>query len=254
MIDAHCHIEALEDAGAVLAEARQRGVAVVSSPQNAAEARRSFELQQAHPGFFTTAGFHTSGFKDHTPRYLEDYIAFVKEHESRISGIGEVGLDYYWVKKQAQQREAQQIFARFIALARGLRKPLVVHCREAYQDTYRILEEQGGQQVMMHCFSGSEEQLRLALDRGYVISLATNVCYTKKHAALARLVPLDSLVLESDSPWLNPFAPRQPANRPWHIAESAKVIGKLRGMEPAEVLGIAAANTRDFFGLVLPKK
>ncbi|MBI2970983.1 MAG: TatD family hydrolase [Candidatus Aenigmarchaeota archaeon] len=250
MIDSHCHIETIEKPEDILTEARTRGMkAIITSSQDPEEARRAFDLQEKCQHFlFVCLGWHPTRLRD-APEQLGAYTDFIRANQHRAVGIGEVGLDYYWMKGEKQRHAAQQIFVRFVTLAKELDLPLVIHCREAYDDVFALLEQHGAARVMMHCFSGSKERLALALERGYMISLATNVCYTKKHQLLAEKTPLSQMLLETDSPWLNPFDPKKPENRPWHIAESARVIGELHNLPPSEVLARTAANARRFFGL-----
>ncbi len=251
MIDSHCHIETMENPGGVLEEALKRRMkAVVTSPQDMKEAESAFGLQEKYPDFlFVCLGFHPTGLGSYSSDYVENYISFIKTNRNRIVGIGEVGLDWYWVKDETKRNESKTAFVRFIHLAQELELPLVIHCREAYEDVFSILKENNATRVMMHCFSGTEEHLRTVLSRGYFISLATNVCYTKKHPRLAEQTPLEQMLPETDSPFLNPSDPKKPENRPWNILESAKVIGKMKNVSPEHIIEVTAENARRFFGL-----
>jgi TatD DNase family protein len=145
----------------------------------------------------------------------------------------------------------KKVFILFIDLAKELNLPLVIHAREAFNDALEILKEKNAKDVVLHCFSGSEGNLKEAIKRGYFISFATNICYTKKHPRLAEKTPIEKMLLETDSPWLDPENPRELINRPWKILNSARVIAKIKGISEKEVLEKTAENALKFFKILI---
>ena len=254
MIDVHCHLEYMEDVDAVVAECKKRNMAcVINSVPDPANMGDGIALQRKYPQFvYLCAGFHPHHVSEYLQTEIDAQIALIRDNRYGIVGIGEVGLDYQGAHDTTRQKE---VFAQFIDLADELDMPLVVHCRDAFPDTLKLLVEKNAKHVVFHCFSGNEKQLEFILGRPtWYVSFATNVCYTKKHPELAKLTPLSRMLLETDSPWLDPDEPvrekRQLTNRPWKIMKSAELIGKLKGFSTDEVLATTAANARQVFKFV----
>ena len=159
-------------------------------------------------------------------------------------GLGEIGLDYHY---DFSPRDIQQtVFRRQIALARERRLPIVIHTREAEDDTFGILEEEkaGDVPVVLHCFTGNREMARRALDAGFYISLAGIVTFPRADELreVARIVPLDRLLIETDSPFLAPVPLRGKRNEPANVGRVAEVIADARGMTRGEVEQATDAN------------
>lgn len=256
-IDAHCHLEHMENADAVIKEAREKGMAaVVTSIADIKDAEKILEMHRAHPDFvFACLGFHPEIMKDYNDRDIDDYIEFVRKNNDDIAAIGEVGLDYNWITKAEDQEKSREIFRRFISLAEDLDLPLVVHSRngrdnnqvrDGIGDAISMLIENNCKNVMMHCFSGSEPQLKMCLEQGWLISLATVICKSFKHQRLAKITPLEQMVLETDAPWLDPDS-RELTNRPWKIERSADIIAQLKGTAKEKILEATTENARKFF-------
>jgi TatD DNase family protein len=159
-------------------------------------------------------------------------------------GLGEIGLDYHY---DFSPRDAQQaVFRSQIALARERRLPIVIHTREAEDDTFRILEEEHAADVpvVFHCFTGDRDMARRTLDAGYDLSLAGIVTFPRalELQEVARLVPLDRLLIETDSPFLAPVPHRGKRNEPAHVVRVAEVIAGLKGIRPDALAESTSAN------------
>jgi len=171
-----------------------------------------------------------------------------------VVALGEMGLDFF---RNLSPRDAQErAFRRQIALARALRKPIVVHCRDAHDETLQILagervDEIGG---VMHCFSGDVEVATRSLDLGLLISLAGPVTYKNARALpeVARVVPEDRLVVETDCPYLPPHPHRGQRNEPAHVAITAARVAELRGTDPDALGEALTRNAARLFHLSLP--
>jgi TatD DNase family protein len=168
---------------------------------------------------------------------------------------GEIGLDYHY---DYSPRDIQQrVFRRQLGLARAAKRPIIIHCREAWPDCLKILAEDwksSGLGGIFHCFAGTPEEACAGLDMGFLISFAGNVTYPKAQNLrdAAREIPLDRLLVETDSPFLAPQPHRGRRNEPAYVAEVARTIGNVRDLPANQVADITSANFRRFFGLEQP--
>lgn len=254
VIDSHCHLDMDFDADreAVLARARAAGVAamVTIGASGRFDANRAaVALAAAHPEIHATVGVHpheAAAVDDATV----DAIAALAA-EPKVVAIGETGLDYHYEHSpRAAQRAA---FARFVQLARRLRKPIVVHLREADDDAVEVLRGERAGEVggVIHCFSGDAAGARRFLDLGFHISFSGIVTFRTAEAlrSAARLVPADRLMVETDAPFLAPIPYRGRRNEPALVVQTAAVIAEVRGESLAQVAVATSANTRRLFRL-----
>ncbi len=260
MIDAHCHLEHM-NAEDVIAEAKKKGMgAIVTSIADISDRHKVLEMKKKHPDFvFICLGFHPEIMGKYTEIDIESYMDFIRKNKNYISAIGEVGLDYTWVTKTEDQEKSTEIFIKFIHLAKELGLPLVIHSRngrdnnhvtDGIGDAIKTLSELECDKVMMHCFSGSESQLKTCIAQGWTISLATILVKSFKHQRLAKATPLEQLVLETDSPWLDPDSQpgsRELTNRPWKIERSAEVLANVLNTTKEGILETTAENAKRFF-------
>ncbi len=248
-VDTHCHLFLMEEKPEdVIRSASRAGVdRLICVGIDVESSNRSVELARQFSGVFATAGVHphtASEFDRNTSAAVEALAS-----ESVVVGIGETGLDYY---RQLSPREDQhRAFRAHIAVSVGSGKPLVVHVREAWDDALRILEEEGAERVVLHCFSGDEALAKEAARRGYFISFAGNVTYPNASGLrdAAVVVPLDQLLCETDSPFLAPQPVRGRSNSPAHLPATLAVLAEVRGVPIAEVSAATATAARSAFGL-----
>jgi TatD DNase family protein len=245
LFDTHAHLHSPEfdaDREAMLDRARAAGVRrMVTIGTDADTTRAAIAIAEREGDVWATAGVHP-----HDAGETDDVALAEVERlagNPRVVAIGEIGLDFF---RNLSPREAQErVFRRFIALARRLRKPVVVHCREAHAEVLSILSEERAAEVggIMHCFSGDVEIARRCLDLGLVISLAGPVTYPNARALpdVARFVPADRLVVETDCPFLPPQGYRGKRNEPAYLALTATRVAELRG----ESLETLARRTSD---------
>jgi TatD DNase family protein len=206
---------------------------------------RVFALAQAQPDIVCSVGVHPDNQGVQEPDV--DTLLRLADHP-KVVAIGETGLDYYRLKEPLNwQRER---FRTHIRAARACGKPLIIHTRAASEDTLRLMREEGAGAAggVMHCFTESWETAQAALDLGFFISFSGIVTF--KNAVelqeVARRVPLDRLLIETDAPYLAPVPLRGKTNEPSYVPHVAAKIAALRGLEPAEV---AAMSTQNFFNL-----
>jgi len=251
LIDSHCHLNydgLAERQDEVLASARARGVTGflnISTRQK--EWGDVIAVAERHADVWASVGVHPHEADAH-PDLGSAALADAASH-SRVIAIGECGLDYYYDKSdRTAQRDR---FEAHIDAARQTGLPLIVHTRDAEEDTAEILSKavrEGGVTGVLHCFTGSAELARTGLDLGFLVSLSGIVTF--KNAAdlqdIAKWLPADQMLVETDSPFLAPVPHRGQKCEPAFVADTAAFVAELRGEEPA---ALAEATTANFFKL-----
>ena len=249
-VDTHCHLFLMDgDPGTVIADARSAGVprmvCVGIDPQTS---RRALELAQSFRGVFATAGMHphtASELDRKGESEIEELLA-----DPMVVAVGETGLDAY--RMLSSMEDQQRTFRTHLALSRETGKPLVVHVRDAWEDAFRILEEERAEHVVLHCFTGDAALGRQAAERGYFLSFAGNVTYPGAGAVREAAVeaPLDRLLAETDSPFLTPQARRGRPNHPANVVDTMAVLAEVRGLDLDEMVARTSANAQRAFPLV----
>jgi TatD DNase family protein len=249
LVDSHCHLDFpdfADDLPQVLDLMRNNEVAgAVCIGVNLEDFPRVLALADAHPFLFATVGVHPEASDGHEPTVAE--LVCLAQHP-KVIAIGETGLDYYWHKDAPEwQRERFRVHIR---AAREAGKPLVVHNREATADTLRLLGEEGAAEIggVLHCFTETWDVAEAALALGFHISLSGIVTFKNALGIkeVARRVPLDRLLVETDAPYLAPAPHRGKRNQPGYVKHVAEEIARLRGIPYEDV---AAATTDNFFRL-----
>jgi TatD DNase family protein len=259
MIDSHCHLadEAFDsDRDDVIARARQAGLSgalCILSAGDEAEAARAGDVRARWTSVRFAAGVHPHNASRFADRPADAADA-TRAHLIRFDGcaVGEIGLDYHYDFSPPETQ--RQVFAAQLALARELDRPIIIHTREATEDTFSLLAAAGGPlRGVFHCFTGDDEMARRALDIGFHLSFAGIVSFPKAQALrdTARLVPQDRLLIETDSPYLAPVPHRGKRNEPSFVARVLAVVAEIRG-EPPEV--VEGYTTRNFEALFGPRK
>lgn len=247
LIDTHCHLNAPQfdpDRGAALERARAARVALCVDVGTAPpEWERSLALAGAHPDVRCALGLHPNSAAEWT----EEMGAALRDalRDARVIAVGETGLDWY---RMGAPPEAQRtVFVRHLTLARELGLPVVVHCRDAYDDALAVISTEGaGTTGVMHSFAGTPEQAARTIALGWYVSLSGPVTYKSGGAIreVARTVPLDRLLVETDSPYLPPHPHRGQRNEPAYVALTAAAIADARGMPVAELARATTENAR----------
>lgn len=249
LVDSHCHLDFPELAdrlGAIVAAMRDNEVShalcISVTLQDFPQVR---EIAERFAHIYGTVGVHPD-YPD-VPEVVDDDLVRLANHP-KIVALGETGLDYYRIKEHCEWQ--RQRFRTHIRAARRCRKPLVVHSRDAAADTLRIMREEKAEEVggVMHCFTGDWDTARAAMDLGFYISFSGIVTFKNAKALreVATQVPLERMLVETDSPYLAPVPYRGKINEPALVRYVAEEIARLRGIELAEV---AAKTTKNFFQL-----
>jgi TatD DNase family protein len=250
LVDSHCHLDFPElraDLAGVLSRMNDNGVThalTISTTLETFPAVR--EVAHAHPNVWCSAGVHPDEQRDGREASLEELLAMGSD--ARVVAIGETGLDYYRLQGDLEwQRER---FRTHIRAARKLAKPLVIHTRASAEDTLRVMREEGAEEVggVMHCFTETMEVAEGAMAMGFHISFSGIVTFknAKDLKEVARRVPAQRMLVETDSPYLAPVPHRGKPNQPAFVKHVAEEVAALRGV-PVE--DVARATTENFFRL-----
>jgi len=255
-VDSHCHIDGAEydaDRDEVIARAQAAGVKTMlnvgTGDPHSGALERAVELAEKHESIYAAAGVHPHDAKlwdDRAEHRLPDLV----KQSRRVIAWGEIGLDYYY---DHSPREVQRkIFRRQLQLAREANLPVVIHSREADADTIALLREEltGYERAgVMHCFGGSLPVAQDAIQLGFYISFAGNLTFKKANdlREVARKLPLERLLVETDCPYLSPVPFRGRRNEPAHVVETARCLATLHEKELAEVGRITSENFRSLF-------
>ena len=251
LIDSHCHLNyegLVERQEEVLENARKRGVTgFLNISTRQSEWSDIIAVAERNGDVWATVGVHPHEADSHPD--LGAAALIEGANHPRVIAIGECGLDYYY--DNSDRRSQRERFQAHIEAARQSALPLVVHTRDAEEDTAEILTDavrEGGITGVLHCFTGSAELARQALDLGFFISLSGIVTFKNAQDLqhTARTLPIDSLLVETDSPFLAPVPHRGKKCEPAFVADTASFVAELRGEDPEE---LADATTENFFRL-----
>jgi TatD DNase family protein len=251
LFDTHAHLHVPEfdgDRDALLERAREAGVRrMVTIGTEPESSREAVSLAAREADVWATVGIHPHDAAGADAAALEAIERLAAE--PRVVAIGEIGLDYF--RNLSPREDQERVFRALLGLARRAGKPVVIHCRDAHEDVLRILAEERVAEVrgIMHCFSGDVAIARRCLDLGLLVSLAGPVTYPNARALpdVARFVPADALVVETDCPFLPPQGHRGQRNEPAYLAITAARVAALRG-EPLEA--VAARMTANACALL----
>lgn len=254
LIDTHSHIDVpeFEDVDLIIKNAKDAGVNNIIIPSaNRDSFERVIKISEKNEGVFCALGIHPTEFdeikEDDFKKILELSI------HPKVVAIGECGLDYYWEKNPEKIKLQKEVFLKQIKIANILKKPLIVHDREAHKDSFDLITQNLDRDipVIMHCFSGSLEFARECVKKGFYIALGGVVTFknAKKAHEVAKEIPLECLLLETDAPYLTPEPYRGKRNEPAYVKFVAEKIAELREISFDEVAKQTTANARKVFGI-----
>lgn len=253
-VDSHAHLDGKEfdsDRNEVLERARRVGISQIG---NVFLSPAEYDSKKAcfadAPDVFFILGIHPCDGQKCTPQCLEQISAHFKT-DNRLKAIGEIGLDYHW--DDCPKELQLEAFARQMALAKNLGKPVVIHCREAENDCLTLLEAGGfaNYPLLWHCFGGDKALARRILHNGWHISVpgpATYPANADLREAIA-IIPDDRLLLETDCPYLSPVPWRGARNEPAYTVFTARTVAEVRNQTPQELWELCGDNARKFFGI-----
>ncbi|MDI6784132.1 MAG: YchF/TatD family DNA exonuclease [bacterium] len=254
-IDSHAHLDDKQfdnDRDAVIKRALDAGVNwIIQIGTDVPSSEVSIKLAEQYKGIYATVSIHphdAKTFNEESYAKLHDLAQHPK-----VVAIGETGLDYHY---DFSPRDVQQkVFRRLMELAIELKKPVIIHSREADADTLNILKEYAGKvKGVMHCYSGDEQMMKECIHLGYYISIAGPVTFPKSNRLqeLVNNIPIPRLLIETDCPYLAPQSHRGKRNEPAYVIEIADKIAELRGITSGDIARVAAINAKILFGIPVP--
>jgi TatD DNase family protein len=272
MIDTHCHLDMFPDDAepsgkkpdfkgdgrdAVIRRALEAGVeAIITIGSDLQSNLTNLSLSAQHEMVYAAVGIHphdAKTFTDEIAMQLEAWTdpsrAPSQRAQSRVVAVGETGLDYHY--DHSPRDTQQQVFRKHLQLAVNMKLPAVIHSREAKEDTLRILEESGITKGVLHCFSGDMDMAERVLERGLYLSFAGPVTFknARELSEVARQIPDDYLLIETDAPYLAPHPLRGKRNEPAYIIHTVKRLAELRGVSDEDIVRITTLNARRLFGI-----
>ncbi|HEX7036982.1 MAG TPA: TatD family hydrolase [Pseudomonadales bacterium] len=246
LVDSHCHLNYLEDPERRLADARRRGVtAFLCIGVDESGIGDVLALAERHDDVWATVGQHPEAAAA-DPGWILERLG-----HPRVVAMGEMGLDYFHETDDAARRRQRERFAWQLGAAGERRLPVVIHTRAAEADTLDLLRAHRDVTGVLHCFTESWEMAAAALELGYYVSISGIVTFRNAGNVreVARRVPADRLLVETDSPWLAPVPHRGKPNEPAYVADTAAFLAELRGVTPDALAETTTANFRRLFSV-----
>ena len=252
MIDCHCHLEQSDydrDRETIIEKCRRDLQAVITSCGHPKDLNSTLDLVTKFGRFiYATAAIHPQYVREFSEIEIESFIDNIKKRREKIVGVGETGLDYYWIKEANRREEQKKLFLQFISLSHGLKLPLIIHSRDAYEETIKILEQEGPHQVVMHMF-GANQLTKKIIENDWYVSMNAIVLKSKKHRKVVRDMPLTRLLLETDAPWLAPEGFESTRNDSTAVIFVAERVAEIKKIDLKEVDIVTSKNAIQLFGL-----
>ncbi|OQX83099.1 hypothetical protein B6D60_11080 [candidate division KSB1 bacterium 4484_87] len=247
IIDTHAHLcdeQFNADIGQVISRAAQKDVRrIISVSESITDAKKNLLLAQKYPVIFPAAGLFPT---DLDPEHAEEMINFIRDNQKEWIAVGEVGLDFWAVKSDEEQQLQREIFRRFILLAKELDIPLNIHSRSAGKYVIQMLLENEAEKVQLHAFDGKASSALPAVEAGYFFSIPPSIIRSRQKQKLVKQLPLDRLLLETDSPVLGPTPGQR--NEPENIVLALKKVAEIKEIHEKQVEEAVFENTCQLYG------
>ena len=254
MIDSHCHLEQKElynRLEKLIPKWKQELKHIISSCAHPQDLDKTLEIyEKYHPFVKIFIGLHPEFIKELKEEDVERVIGFIKEHKDDISAIGEIGLDYHWIKEPEWQQKQKTLFKRFIELSKQLNLPLIIHSWDSTQDAIDILEQHGmkGKKVLMHLLQ-DKSVISKIIENNWYISIGPSITKSKTIKKIARDIPLNRILLETDSPWFKQEEQGQEFGEPINVKIACEKIAEIKKISVQEVENQTDENAGEFFRL-----
>ena len=253
LFDTHAHYydEAFDpDREQILSALPQAGVGLVLCPGcDLPTSRAAVALAERYPHVYAAVGFHPENLDGASLAHL-DQIEAMAAHP-KVKAIGEIGLDYYWVKDEAGRKKERDFFDAQLTLAEKLDLPAVVHDREAHKDSLDLVKAHPGARGVFHCYSGSVEDAKTLVILGWMLSFTGVITFKNARKAIEVLewAPLDRIMLETDAPYMAPEPYRGKRNDSRYVNRMAETVAAVKGLPVEEVIRVTTENGRRLFGI-----
>ncbi|AKM82049.1 TPA: TatD family deoxyribonuclease [Candidatus Berkelbacteria bacterium] len=250
-IDTHAHLNFKafnSDYASAILRAEKEGVKKFILPaSNLETSQKAVQIAKENKNVFAAVGLHPIHVKDENfDELLEEYKKLAEN--KKVVAIGETGMDYYYDRGTSELQK--EVLEKHIKLAKFVNKPLIIHCRDAYEDLLSVLiSENNLPKAVMHCYLGTWDYAKILLEMGFYFSFTGIITFTKDQNVLKAVenIPLDRMMIETDSPWLTPESHRGERNEPAFVIEVAKKIAELKKIPLSEVETQTTKNAEEFF-------
>lgn len=252
LFDTHAHYDSgafNADRMEVLASMPEQGVELILNPGCDLESSRTaVSLANAFPFVYAAVGVHPSDCETYTDQVEEELRKLAAD--PKVKAVGEIGLDYYW-EDNAPAEVQKAVFRRQMELARELKLPVIIHDREAHRDCLEIVKEYPDVKGVYHCYSGSVEDAKILVKLGWMLSFTGVVTYknARKSLEVIQWLPMDRIMIETDSPYLTPVPFRGKRNDSGKVGLVAETIAQVKGMDVEEVIRITTENGKRLFNI-----
>jgi TatD DNase family protein len=251
LVDSHAHLEMDDfdrDRSEVIRRAKQAGVdLIITVGTTLSDCKKAVLIARQYEMVYAAVGIHPHEVKDINVTTYDDLRKLVKA--DKVVAYGEIGLDFF---RNLSPKDIQiKRFAEQLELADEVGLPIIIHDREAHRETLEMLQLWRGKHGVIHCFSGDYRMAQRFLDMGFYLSIPGAVTFGKseKLQEVVRRIPITSLLLETDAPYLTPHPNRGKRNEPAYVVHTAKKVAEIKGLSFEQVASVTSQNTRDFFGI-----
>ncbi len=266
LIDTHCHLDFEDfdkDREEVIKRAQEGGVGkIINIGCNLERAKKSLEIAQKHEFIFTSVGLHPQEADKDNEKFFAELEKLLKE--PKVVAIGECGLEYQSqisnlksqndnLKFKAIQEKQKEVFLRQLELARGFKKPVIIHCRNAYSEILEIFkkekEKNSDLKGVVHFFSGRLSQAEEFLKLGFLLSFTGVITFARDYDRVIKAVPLEKIMVETDAPFVAPVPYRGQRNEPLYVKYITQKLAELKGLDFEKVAQITTNNAQNLFGI-----
>ncbi len=255
MIDSHCHLEQEDfdkDRDEVIERAKKELKAVITCCAVPGDFEKTIEMVKKYKGFvFASVGLHPEEIKNVKESEKDEFLELIEQNKNFIVSVGEIGLDYFWIREEEWRKKQKELFIEMINFAKEIKKPITVHLRDAFEDGVKILEQEDAKKVHLHLF-GAPHLLPTVIENNWYVSIGPIILRSKKHKKIGKRIPLDLLLLETDAPWMAPEQLTQGIKarcEPIAIKVVAEKIAEIRKISFEEVWRKCGENAVKFFNL-----
>jgi len=247
-VDAHAHMsEDIFDADRkkILGECRKNGIAVINCSGTLESNRKALKLAKEFKELKLCLGIYPIQAAEMSDKAFFDELEFIKQNADKLVGIGEVGLDFYWIKDDEKRRRETERFREIIWMANKLKLPLNVHTRDATAESVAILAQTAHVPVVLHSFVGEQNVAEIAVKNGFYISVPVNVVFNKQRQKLVESLPIGNILTETDCPYLGPESGKR--NDPLNIPLGLKKIAEIKKIDEEDARTIILDNAKRVF-------
>ncbi len=258
MIDSHCHLQFPQydtDREEVIKRTLAAGCGIICVGTDLEMSKKAIELAEKYDGIWATVGCHPN--ESIKELQIADYEELAKH--PKVVAIGETGLDYYRTPEKEKQEKQKEFFQQFLELSKKLGKPIIIHCRDAHDDLLAILDSHSlipklSLRGVIHSFTGTAIDATKYLNLGFYVAFNGIITFNDAYDEFIKVLPLNRFLIETDAPYLAPEPYRGKRNEPLYVAEVAKKIARLKGMDYNKVASATFENTEKLFNIHIPRK